>query len=270
VTDRMRFIGHATVEIELAGVTLLTDPFLRDRVGPLVRRRPSINPASLAADAVVVSHLDRDHFDLPSLRAIPGEPRLVVPSGAASFVRKHGFGDVTELEVGMSADVGGVTVTAVPAVHDGRRDPFGHRAEAVGYVIEGRKRVYFAGDTDLFDGMTQVGAGGLDLALLPVAGWGFTLGAGHLDPERAARALELLRPRLAVPIHWGALHPIGLSRLMSHQLGEAPHDFAREARLVAPEVDVRVLQPGESLELGESPASGDDTVSRRRQSSRDG
>jgi L-ascorbate metabolism protein UlaG (beta-lactamase superfamily) len=267
--DRIRFIGHATVELRLSGITLLTDPFLRDRVGPLVRRPPSVDAASLLPDAVLISHLDRDHMDLPSLRRLAREPSLVVPRGGEAFARSHGFEVVTELAVGETTEVGEVQVTAVPAVHDGRRAPYGPTAETVGYLVAGSSRVYFAGDTDLFDGMSELSPG-LDLALLPIAGWGPTLGEGHLDPERAARALQLLRPRLAVPIHWGTLHPIGLAHLMSHQLTDSPHEFARFAALLAPEVQVRVLVPGDSLPLGESPASGDDSAERRRQSRADG
>ncbi len=267
--DRIRFLGHATVEIELSGVALLTDPFLRDRVGPLVRRPPSVDVAALAPDAALISHLDRDHLDLPSLRRLAGEPRLIVPRGGAAFALRHGFESVTELAVGESTSIGGLEVTAVPAVHDGRRAPYGPTAEPVGYLVTGRRRVYFAGDTDLFDGMAEL-SDSLDLALLPITGWGPTLGAGHLDPERAARALTLLRPRIAVPIHWGTLHPLGLGRFMAHQLSESPHEFARHAARLAPNVEVRVLAPGESLAIETSPGSGDDSGAPGRQSPRDG
>ena len=62
----------------------------------------------------------------------------------------------------------------------------------------------FFGDTDVFDGMGDL-AGTLDVALLPVWGWGPRVGPGHMNPERAARAAALIRPRIAVPVHWGTL-----------------------------------------------------------------
>ena len=78
----------------------------------------------------------------------------------------------------------------------------GRPADALGYVIAGGgRRVYFAGDTELFEEMSELRP--IDLALLPVWGWGPSLNPGHLDPAGAARALALLRPRVAVPIHWG-------------------------------------------------------------------
>ena len=91
------------------------------------------------------------------------------------------------------------------AATDGARAPRPRpQAQAMGHVLEaGGTRVYASGDTDLFDGMGALGP--LDVALLPVWGWGPTLGPGHLDPARAAVAVERLRPRVVVPVHWGSL-----------------------------------------------------------------
>ena len=86
---------------------------------------------------------------------------------------------------------GGIEVAATHAEHRPGR-LFDKRSEAIGYMLTGSQRVYFAGDTDLFSGMGDLGAS-LDVALLPVWGWGPTLGPGHLDPGKAAEALELLR-----------------------------------------------------------------------------
>jgi L-ascorbate metabolism protein UlaG (beta-lactamase superfamily) len=88
----------------------------------------------------------------------------------------------------------------------------------------------------------------MDVALLPVGGWGPRLGPGHLDPDRAAEALRLLRPRVAIPIHWGTYLRLGLSR-DARTLHEPAERFGRRAAVLAPEVDVRVLAPGERLEL---------------------
>ena len=111
--------------------------------------------------------------------------------------------------------------------------------------MTGSRRIYFAGDTDLFAGMGEL-APGLDLALLPVAGWGPSLGPGHLDPERAAEAARLLQPRLAVPIHWGTLRPLNER---ADPAARPAEEFRRRAAELAPDVAVRILEPGETLEL---------------------
>ena len=121
----------------------------------------------------------------------------------------------------------------------------------VGYVVEGPRRVYWAGDTALFDGMRDL-AEDLDVALLPIWGWGPTLGPGHLDPERAARALAMLRPRFAVPVHWGTLAPLGAKRVWPWLFERPAREFVEWAQRLAPEVEVRVLKPGQSLRLDEA------------------
>src|SRR6201989_2410530 len=177
--ERLTWFGHATVAIELAGARLLTDPVLRNRVAHLRRHAPPADPAvSAGVDAVLVSHIHFDHLDVPSLRRLGRSVRLLVPRGAGRFLSRAGFTDGTELDAGDEGDVGRARVTAVPAEHDGRRRPLGPAAATLGFTLAGEKTVYFAGDTDVFEGMAAL-AGTIDVALLPVWGWGPTLGPGH-------------------------------------------------------------------------------------------
>jgi L-ascorbate metabolism protein UlaG (beta-lactamase superfamily) len=241
--SRLTWLGHSTVLVELGGVRLLTDPVLRSRVAHLRRHGPAPkNPEGI--DAVLVSHLHYDHLDLPSLRGLDS-PRALVPAGAASLLRGAGFDRVDELRAGDATEVGALRIEATHAEHQGERRPGGPKAEAIGFVMRGDRSVYFAGDTDLFDGMAELGP--VDVALLPVAGWSPKLGPGHLDPERAARAAALLRPRVAVPIHWGTLHPVTRGR--GGWFTDPPREFAAQVADLAPDVEVRVLSAGEGLEL---------------------
>ena len=247
--DSITYVGHSTVLLEICGVRILTDPMLRSRAGFLRRNPDDVSPDSLASlDLVLISHLHRDHLDLPSLRALPAGTLLLVPRGGGRLA-SGGRREVVEIGVGETHSLGPVEVTAVPAVHDERRGPWGPTAQPLGFVVKegSARRVYFAGDTDLFEGMAEIGP--LELALLPVWGWGHQVGAGHLDPERAARALPMLKPRLAVPIHWGTYHPAGLKRTLGRRLTDPPHEFARIAAERAPGVRVEVLQPGARLAL---------------------
>jgi L-ascorbate metabolism protein UlaG (beta-lactamase superfamily) len=231
------------VLVELGGVRLLTDPVLRSHVAHL--RRHGRRPASPGrVDAVLISHLHYDHLDLPSLKELDA-PRIVAPDGARSLLAGAMRAEIDEVEPGDRETVGDVVVEATWAEHDPRRRPFGPRAQAIGFVIRSERSIYFAGDTELFDGMAELAP--LDLALLPVAGWGPRLGPGHLDAEAAARAVALLRPRVAVPIHWGTLYPRGRRR--GDWFDRPPRVFAAQVAELADDVDVRVLSPGESLEL---------------------
>src|SRR6476619_3646265 len=162
------YIGHGTVLVDLAGVKLLTDPLLRNRVTHL-RRAAKVDAAALrGVDAVLLSHLHYDHLDMPSLQRLGREMPVVAPRGAGALIKRQaGSTNVTEMRAGEEIQIGALTVRAVPAEHDTRRLPFGARAEPLGYVIEGAGRsVYFAGDTDVFPGMAELAP--VDVALLPI------------------------------------------------------------------------------------------------------
>jgi L-ascorbate metabolism protein UlaG (beta-lactamase superfamily) len=235
---RLVYVGHATVLLELDGVRLLTDPVLRQRVLHLRRRVPRVPESLRGLTATLVSHVHYDHLDLWSLRSLGRDVPVVVPRGAGRLLR--GFADVHELAADEEVSFGAVSVRATAAEHPSAR--LLHRSsQAVGYMISGSRQIYFAGDTDLFEGMADL-AGSLDVALLPVAGWGPKVGPGHLDPLRAAEAVRLLRPRIAVPIHWGTL-----SVFWKDAPQEPPEAFRKHVAELAPDVEVRVVQPGSAL-----------------------
>lgn len=218
---------------------------------PAPGRGPSA--AGAVADAVLISHLHSDHLHLPSLtRLAPGSP-LIVPRGAVAAVpglrvlrRVRGL-RITEVAPGDEVAVGALRVRAVPALHDGRRLPVGpRRTPALGYVVEGEARTYFAGDTALFDAMAEA-VGPVDVALLPVGGWGPYLGHDHLDAVRAAHALALLAPRSAIPVHYGTYWPIGMDGVRPHEFHAPGDEFVRQAARLAPEVSVHRLGHGEHV-----------------------
>jgi L-ascorbate metabolism protein UlaG (beta-lactamase superfamily) len=240
------FLGHATVLLELAGRRILTDPVLSDRLLHLRRHSSPVKAELEPLDCVLISHLHQDHLHLASLRRLSADASAIVPTGGRGLVERAGFTDIREVGIGDVVELGEMRIEAVPATHPGRRPPLGPSAEAVGYVLAvGPRRIYFAGDTDLFDEMGELGD--LDLALLPVWGWGTSIGEGHLDPARAVEALGMLRPRMAIPIHWGTFRPLWARR--HSWLRDPPREFARLAAEAAPEVTVRVLEPGQSTSL---------------------
>jgi L-ascorbate metabolism protein UlaG (beta-lactamase superfamily) len=238
-------VGHATTLIEVDGTRLLTDPVLRDRILHIQRLVP-LPAFERRLDAILVSHAHYDHLDLPSLRDLPAAVPVLAPEGVADLLRRRTERDVTAVAPGDRLRVGNVDVVATEAVHDGTRMRFSHDLGAVGFLIEGSARVYFAGDTDVFDGMRGL-AENIDVALLPVWGWGPDVGEGHLDPEGAARAAALLAPRVAVPIHWGTLASPRV--WWRDDPGLPAREFERFVALHAPGVAVRILPPGAAMPL---------------------
>ena len=258
----LHFVGHSTVRVELAGRTVLTDPLLADTVGLLRRVVPLPNPATWAGtDVVLISHLHGEHLHLPSLRSLGPDVHVVVPRGAAAWLRGHGFRRVDELSAGETITDGPLTITAVRAEHGGHRwGPrltHGPATESLGYLVGGGgSTVYASGDTGLFDGMAVLAKHAVDVALLPVWGWGPNLGPGHLDPVTAAEAVALVRPRVVVPVHWGTLAPAGLASLpnplrarMRRLLVDPPHSFAAEVAARGLDTRVAVTRPGDAVDL---------------------
>ena len=248
------FVGHASVALELGGLTVITDPVLTMRLKHL--RRVGAPPAEFdpgSVDIVLLSHQHHDHLHVPSLRLLPRSAHLVVARGVRPVVERLGFEQVTEVAVGdvvIHDDPAGgeaVAITAVPAVHDDRRHPGRQRVRPIGFLIESAGwSGYFPGDTAIYDDMAGL-APALDLALIPVWGWGPTLGGGHLDPVGAAQALGLLRARQAIPIHWGTLWPYHVRP--NDRLVLPPKELLSAVAERGIETDVIELAPGASTTL---------------------
>jgi L-ascorbate metabolism protein UlaG (beta-lactamase superfamily) len=255
---RVTYIGHATVLIELDEQTIITDPVLRDRFLVLRRHGRSLTeqPLSLRqVRLVLLSHLHYDHADLPSLRRLPSQATVIVPRGAGAYLASRLPQRVIEIGPGEEVQWDGLLVTATPAAHPGGRPLWGMHVPAQGYMVQGRFTVYFAGDTDLFDEMEEMGRRWhIDLALLPVAGYTPRTPPGHLNPRTAARALGMLRPKLAIPVHWGSLRLMGPVWERLAYLQDPPYTFLGYASQMAADTDVRVLIPGETAEVAGPPA----------------
>jgi L-ascorbate metabolism protein UlaG (beta-lactamase superfamily) len=253
---RVTFLGHASTVLEMDGVRLVTDPVLRRLVGPLYRRVPQPLMGPLVdPDAILISHLHLDHYDPRSLRMFRRDTPVVAPVGAGLSLRWRGFREIYEIEPGERLRLGAVDVVGAEAQHRGTRHPLAARTPSLGYVVSGSKSLYFAGDTGFFSGIADVWPERLDLALLPIAGIGPMMPEfKHMSPRDAVRAMDLLRPRLVVPIHWGTYHLPGtaLFRFGPDFHRRAPYLFMAQASALEPDVHTVMLRPGEALSVEET------------------
>ena len=122
--------------------------------------------------------------------------------------------------------------------------------DANGQLVRGPSGiVWIAGDTGLYPEMAALPAmagGPIDVALVPVWGWGPKLSAGHLTPETAARAVALSGARFALPVHWGTLHPPFVTHFARSWLELPGRRFADAVAEQAPGCTAVVLAPGQS------------------------
>jgi L-ascorbate metabolism protein UlaG (beta-lactamase superfamily) len=244
---RLTWVGHATVLIEVGETRIITDPALTHRLAHLRRRHPEPDVASV--DSVLLSHLHMDHLHAPSLRRVAGGAHVVAPAGGERFVDRVGAATVTAVRRGERITVGDVDIEAVHAAHGTTRGPYSRAsAEPVGYVVRAPgATIYFAGDTGLFDDMR--GLGPIDVALVPIWGWGKTLGELHLDPTTAADATERIDPAVVVPIHWGTYSPLRFGHTAPTWLDRPIGEFRRHLDQLDLADRLVALDPGGAIDL---------------------
>ena len=257
--DGLTWLGHASFLLRLGGRTDLTDPYLSSRASPLPfygPKRfagPGLRPAKVPpVDLLLISHNHYDHLDLPTLDALAGKGRttVVVPLGLRGYVEERGFGHVHEVDWHDRVEAGGLTVTALPAIHFSKRTLFDRNATLwTGYAIEGGgRRVWFAGDTAYGPVFAELGRryAPFDLALVPIGAYEprELMRASHATPEEAVRLGRELGAGRLVGMHWGTI------QLTDEPPFEPPERFRAAARAAGYAADdVWVLGIGETRGL---------------------
>jgi L-ascorbate metabolism protein UlaG (beta-lactamase superfamily) len=217
---RVTLVNHSTLLVQMDGVNILTDPVWSERVGPTSaigqrrHRPPGIRWEDLPPiDVVLLSHDHYDHFDVPTLRRLARRfhPRIITGLGNGARLRQEGIGGGEELDWWRSVTIApGLRVTAVPAQHWSGRTLTDHcRTLWMGFVIEGRDSVYFAGDTgwgSLF-ALIHARYPRFRLALLPIAPFRpeWYMHRKHASPADAVHAAQVLHAATSVAMHWGTV-----------------------------------------------------------------
>jgi len=203
----IQWLGHASFRICHEDVVIYIDPW---------KLKKSPGDATL----VLVSHSHHDHYSPEDIAKVSGQDTKLIAS--ADVVAKEKAGEA--IMPGLVVEMESVRVRGIAAYNPTKK--FHPKANNwVGFIIEiGSKRIYYAGDTDLTEEMKALKD--IDIALLPVGGT-YTMNA-----EEAAEATRHIKPKQAIPYHWGDI--VG-SRSDAEQFAELA------------ECEVKVLAAGESI-----------------------
>jgi L-ascorbate metabolism protein UlaG (beta-lactamase superfamily) len=251
---RVTWFGHSSSLIEIDGTRLLVDPIWSDRASPVEwagPRRwypPTIALAQLPpVDAVLISHDHYDHLDYPTIVAMRGWKNVfIVPLGIGAHLARWGIpaDRIVELDWWQSARVGALAVTLVPARHaSGRMNGQSDLTLWGGFaLVAARHRVYYSGDTGLFEGMDEIGRrfGPFDVALIEAGQYDADWPDWHLGPEQSVLSAQRVRAKALIPVHWG------LFRLAHHGWTEPVERVLAAARCT--DVPVITPRPGQSIE----------------------
>lgn len=257
---RVTWLGHSTLLLEIDGQRVLIDPVWGERTSPLSFVGPErwyAPPLPLSElpeiDAVVISHDHYDHLDHPTVVALRERNLLwIVPLGVGSHLEYWGVPRerIVALDWWEEHQVQDLTFTCTPSRHfSGRTLPTPGTGVTLwsGWAIAGPEhRVYFSGDTSLFEAMESIGdrLGPFDLTMLEVGAYSPSARDVHLGPEQAVLAHRLVRGDVMLPVHWGLfdlnLHgwtePIERTEVAANTQG---------VRLVTP-------RPGQMIELSDA------------------
>ncbi len=229
---KITFYGHATFKIITPeGIRILIDPWLDNPQSP---EEKDLGPY----DLILITHAHGDHLGNVLELARTATTEVIAIHEIQQYLLAHGIPNVTGMNIGGSYRTKGLTLTMVQALHSSsiqEDEALIYGGDPAGFVVrlEDGRAFYHAGDTGLFYDMKLIGElYQPEVAFLPI-GDHYVMG-----PREAAKACALLRPKLVIPMHFGTF-PL---------LTGTPEKFAHYLKEFAPEVELKVLAPGETIE----------------------
>src|SRR5215216_6776864 len=231
---RITYLGHSTFRFVTAGgEQIIIDPWLTDNP-----QTPEDLKQVDELDTILVTHGHFDHFDDAIPLAQETGATVVANFEISTYLMGKGIENVMPMQKGGTAQLGGIQVTVVDALHAssiaGEDGTVIYAGEPSGYILEFENgfKLYHAGDTGIFGDMRLIGElYRPDLALLPIGNQVI------MSPFEAAHATRLLGVGHVVPIHYGTF-PF---------LPGTPEEYQEHVNEIAPGTVVHVMKPGDEL-----------------------
>jgi L-ascorbate metabolism protein UlaG (beta-lactamase superfamily) len=223
-TMEITWLGWSSFKVKTSGKTIYFDPVSGSYDEP--------------ADLILISHGHSDHTNLSILSKIRKPDTVLLTSNQNSSAIKG-----TSLLPGESKIVDSVTVKACHAYNIVRMrapgSPFHPKGFSVGWILESEgKRIYHLGDTELIPEMKGIGA--IDVMLVPISG------IYVMDVDEAVKAVKMIRPKFAIPMHFGVFDAMDGAEHTHYELNADPEEFAQKLKGIT---EVRVLDQGESITI---------------------
>ncbi|MBD3209711.1 MBL fold metallo-hydrolase [Candidatus Woesearchaeota archaeon] len=186
----VELLGHDSIRVRTTkpeSLYVYFDPYQLDNTVALPK-----------ADVLFITHTHYDHCSVEDIKKIIQKNTVIVtvPDAQSKLVNMD-VAEVALVRPGKTLDVKGLHVTAVPAYNTNK--PFHPKEnEWVGFIVDfAGVSVYVAGDTDVIPEMNSFPK--IDVAFLPVSG------TYVMTADEAAKAAEVLKPQVAVPMHYGVV-----------------------------------------------------------------
>ncbi len=212
----LNWLGHAAVLLEKNNQYILLDPMLGERASPFSFMGPKrYSPSPIAPEdlpeieAVVISHDHYDHLDYSTIKTIhPKVKMFLVPLGVGATLRYWDVPDskIKEMDWHNNYQTDNFNITATPARHFSGRLFTQNNTLWASWVIDySDEKVYFGGDTGIFNGFKDIGDkyGPFDLSLIPIGAYNPSWHDIHMDPIEGIDAFHQLGGGKFLPIHWG-------------------------------------------------------------------
>lgn len=227
---KITYHGHSAIQIEIGSHVIQVDPFI---TGNAIAESV-VSADELEADTILLTHAHGDHWgDTPAIAKRTGATVVANYEITTYLGREHQYDNTVGMNIGGSWELAWGKVKQTVARHSSSFPDGTYGGNPNGYLLWAEdKCLYLAGDTDRFPDMQWIGDDNqIDIAFLPI-GDCFTMG-----PAEAARAVEMLRPALAVPIHFNTFPAI------ETDADAWVEDLGRRG------FKGRVMAPGETIEL---------------------
>lgn len=247
------YIGHATVLIQIGGMSIITDPHFGKST--LIFKRKSalpLKPQELPdLSAVLLSHTHFDHLHISDYKYISCSVPIIVPEGSERAIGQYMPNTTIELSHYAEYELpNGIKITAVPAMHRSSRLSHLRFKKSNAYLIRSTNpeaSIFFCADSGYGPHFAEIGnLGKIDVAFLPIGGYKprFLFKRCHMTPAEAVRAFEDLRASHMIPIHHGTFR-------LSLEALDAPRKWLE--KIISERADlgdkIHILKPGEKFSL---------------------